>query len=74
MEPTALQIRIRELCSQAVSSGSSEQLEPVIAELKQALHEHTEYLRGLAEEKLVPSLVSHEMRERLANAVRTDAA
>jgi hypothetical protein len=68
-----LRERIFHLCEQAVVAGS-ENLEPIITELKEALHEHTEYLRSLAEEKLVPSLVSHEIRRAMEDIVRKDAA
>jgi hypothetical protein len=39
------------LCARAVSAEPSE-LDPIIQELKAALHEHTERLRKLAADKL----------------------
>ena len=46
-----LEDRIRELCAKTVVARDHE-FEPVIAELKSALHEHTEHLRKLAAVKL----------------------
>jgi predicted outer membrane protein len=43
------------LCAQAIAAPPSE-FDPAIAELKVALHEHTERLRQLAASKLARSL------------------
>jgi uncharacterized coiled-coil protein SlyX len=42
-----LEDRIRKLCSQAVAADDEEELNRILAELKQALHEHTERLRAM---------------------------
>jgi len=44
--------RIRELCGKAVAA-TTEELPPIVEELKDALHEHTIYLRKIAAEKLI---------------------
>lgn len=46
--------RIRELCYQVISAGEGE-LEPLIEDLKSALHEHNSRLRKLAASKLTNS-------------------
>ena len=43
---------IRELCAKALAAPEGE-MNPVLGELKTALHEHTEYLRELAANALV---------------------
>jgi predicted outer membrane protein len=50
-----LEDKIRQLCAQAIAAPPSE-FDPAIAELKVALHEHTERLRQLAASKLARSL------------------
>ncbi len=45
---------IRELCARAVKAEHCD-LEPILEELKTALHEHTERLRKLAFETLSPA-------------------
>jgi len=50
-----LEDKIRQLCAQAIAAPPSE-FDPAIAELKLALHEHTERLRQLAASKLAHSL------------------
>jgi hypothetical protein len=52
--PPHLSKRIRELCSQALSSEQPE-LGMILEELRAALHEHAEELRKLAAAKLVRS-------------------
>jgi hypothetical protein len=47
-----LEDRIRVLCARTVSAPEAE-LAPIIAELKAALHEHTQRLRKLAAAKLL---------------------
>jgi hypothetical protein len=42
-----LEDRIRDLCAQAVAAGSGE-LNPILSDLKAALHEHTQRLRTMA--------------------------
>jgi hypothetical protein len=49
--------RIRELCAM-VCSAENHELEPLITELRSALHEHNQRLRKLAVAKLGNSLVS----------------
>lgn len=46
-----LEDHIRDLCAQIIAAPESE-LEPVLSELKSALHEHSIKLRKLAAEKL----------------------
>jgi hypothetical protein len=46
-----LEDRIRRLCAEAVVASATD-LDPVITDLKVALHEHTESLRKLAASKL----------------------
>ena len=56
-----LEDRIRQLCADAVAaSASASDLEPVITELKVALHEHTERLRKLAASKLALNIPLEE--------------
>jgi hypothetical protein len=55
MPSRRLEDRIRELCAKAVAAPESD-LEPVIGELKVALHEHTERLRKLAALKLARTI------------------
>jgi hypothetical protein len=55
MPPRRLEDRIRQLCAKAVAAPESD-LEPVITELKVALHEHTERLRKLAALKLARTI------------------
>jgi hypothetical protein len=43
--------RIRELCTELLSAGESE-WEPLVAELKAALKEHTRWMRAIAGETL----------------------
>jgi len=45
--------RIRDLCARAVSAPEHE-LRAILAELQQALHEHSLQLREMASEKLRP--------------------
>ncbi len=45
--------RIRELCAEVVLAQGTDQLEPILSELKSALHEHIERLRKMAGAKLV---------------------
>ena len=61
-----LEDKIRQLCAEAIAAPQSE-FEPAIAELKLALHEHTERLRKLAASKLARSL---RLRSRPALPVR----
>lgn len=42
-----LEDRIRDLCAQAVAAGSGD-LNPILSDLKAALHEHTRRLRTMA--------------------------
>jgi len=49
-----LEDRIRDLCAQAVAAGSGD-LNPVLSELKAALHEHTQRLRAMAAASTVRS-------------------
>jgi hypothetical protein len=55
MPSRRLEDRIRQLCAKAVAAAESD-LEPVITELKVALHEHTERLRKLAALKLARTI------------------
>ncbi len=49
-----LEDRIRELC-RITLAASEDELEPIILELKAALHEHSQRLRKMAAIKLVGS-------------------
>jgi hypothetical protein len=60
-----LEDRIRQLCADAVAASASD-LEPVITELKVALHEHTERLRKLAASKLALAMAV-SARDRIAH-------
>ncbi len=51
MHSRRLEDHIRDLCAQIIAAPESE-LEPVLSELKSALHEHSIKLRKLAAEKL----------------------
>jgi hypothetical protein len=67
------------LCHQAVATDDLAALNGVLEQLRAALHQHSEYLRQLAEEKLTPivllSAVVHEdVGRTLEKAVRTDTA
>jgi hypothetical protein len=42
-----LEDRIRELCVRAIAADDARELEYILAELKLALREHTERLRGM---------------------------
>ena len=60
MPSRRLEDRIRDLCARVVSVDEKK-LEPLIAELQSALHEHTGRLRKLAADKLSnPSLPSRK--------------
>ena len=56
MSTRRLEDRIRRLCADAVEASESD-LEPVITELKVALHEHTESLRKLVASKLAQRIL-----------------
>jgi hypothetical protein len=45
-----LEYRIRELCAQAVAAQDTDELQPVLAELRHALREHLEQLRSMVAE------------------------
>jgi hypothetical protein len=40
--------RIRELCSEAIAATSSHKVKPILAELRSAIHQHTQRLRSRA--------------------------
>jgi hypothetical protein len=40
--------RIKDLCAKAVATPPSTELEGILRQLKDALHEHTEHLRKMA--------------------------
>jgi len=54
MNPEVLTDRIRELCARAIMTPSSE-IDPVIAELQAALHEHVLLVRTMAAKSLLPA-------------------
>ena len=62
-----LEERIRVLCAKIAAGGDELEL-PVIAELKSALHEHTERLRKLAAVKLASA------KQRLTEGKRPGSA
>jgi DNA-binding transcriptional regulator YbjK len=45
-----LEYRIRELCAQAVAAQDTDELQPVLAELRHALREHLEQRRSMVAE------------------------
>ena len=45
-----LEMRIRELCAEAVAAQDTDQLQPILAELRHALREHLEQLRIMVSE------------------------
>jgi len=53
VRPRPLEERIRELCEKAIDADT-EDFNAVLAELQAALGEHTERMRKMALEKLVP--------------------
>jgi hypothetical protein len=52
----SLEMRIRQLCAQAVAAQDSADLQPIIAELRHALREHLEQLRFMVAEYPFQSL------------------
>ena len=42
-----LERRIRELCAQAVAAQDTDELQPILAELRHALREHLEQLKAM---------------------------
>ena len=60
-----LEDRIRRLCAEAVVASATD-LDPVITDLKVALHEHTESLRKLAASKLALCIPLEKPTEYLA--------
>lgn len=53
-----LERRIRELCAQAVAARDTGEVQPVLAELREALRAHAEQLRSLVDE--YPFLPVHD--------------
>jgi hypothetical protein len=53
---TSAEERIRELCCKAVAATDAAEIDPILAELKRALHEHIQQLRSKAR-KLKAELV-----------------
>ena len=51
-----LEMRIRELCAEAVAAQDTDQLQPILAELRHALREHLEQLRIMVAEYPFQSL------------------
>jgi hypothetical protein len=49
--PTSLEDRIRELCAKAVAAQDSDQLSPILSELRAALHEQHMLTKGLIAER-----------------------
>jgi hypothetical protein len=45
-----LERRIRELCAQAVAAGDTDDFQPILAELREALREHAGRLKGMVAE------------------------
>lgn len=48
-DPT-LERRIRELCAQAIAAEDTEELRPVLSELREALRQHVEQLKNMIDE------------------------
>ena len=49
--PSGLEKRIRELCANAVAAKDSEELIPILSELRAALHERDALAKGLIAER-----------------------
>jgi hypothetical protein len=49
--PEALEERIRELCAKAVAAQDSEQLSPILSDLRAALHEQDQLAKVLIAER-----------------------
>ena len=49
--PEALEERIRELCAKAVATQDSEQLSPILSDLREALREQDQLARVLIAER-----------------------
>ena len=47
----ALEERIRELCAKAVAAQDSDQMNPILSELRAALHEQDTLAKGLIAER-----------------------
>jgi hypothetical protein len=45
-----LERRIRELCAQAVAARDTEEFQPILSELREALREHAGRLKGMVAE------------------------
>lgn len=45
-----LERRIRELCAQAIAARHTDEFQPILAELREALRTHTEQLKNMDEE------------------------
>ena len=45
-----LERRIRELCAQAVAAREADDVQPILSELREALREHVEQLKGMVAE------------------------
>ena len=45
-----LERRIRELCAQAVAARDNNEVQPILAELREALREHVEQLKSMVAE------------------------
>jgi len=45
-----LERRIRELCAQAIAARHTDEFQPILAELREALRTHTEQLKSMVEE------------------------
>jgi hypothetical protein len=51
MPSTTLEDRIRELCAKAVAAKNSDQLRPILSELRAALHEQDQLAKELIAER-----------------------
>ena len=49
--PTSLEDRIRELCATVVATKDSDQLSPILSELRAALHEQDQLVKELIGER-----------------------
>jgi hypothetical protein len=45
-----LERRIRELCAEAVAARDTDEVQPILAELREALRQHTEQLKSMVAE------------------------
>jgi hypothetical protein len=60
MPSVSLEDRIRELCAKAVETKDSDQLSPILSELRAALHEQNARARGMIAERARQTISHNE--------------